>query len=183
MASPSCAQNDTGGRRAVLILGGSGGVGTFAVQLAKHYLRCHTVTPKPNGTVGCNVGTGCFRYVPCGRGCQRGACGVAAFSQISQRVRRCDAHWLLVRPQVATCSSRNTSLVEGLGADEVYDYNTQDFLRSIPKPALGQGKDGFQVISIAYIMMISGAPRCCHSYALCRAVVSPLIYFGLETSE
>jgi len=36
-------KNDTGGRRAVLILGGSGGVGTFAVQLSKHYLRCHTV--------------------------------------------------------------------------------------------------------------------------------------------
>ena len=35
-------KNDTGGRRAVLILGGSGGVGTFAVQIAKHYLRCHT---------------------------------------------------------------------------------------------------------------------------------------------
>uniref|UniRef100_A0A7S4JGL7 Enoyl reductase (ER) domain-containing protein n=1 Tax=Guillardia theta TaxID=55529 RepID=A0A7S4JGL7_GUITH len=35
-------KNSTGGRRAVLILGGSGGVGTFAVQIAKHYLRCHT---------------------------------------------------------------------------------------------------------------------------------------------
>jgi len=23
-------------------IGGSGGVGTFAVQIAKHYLRCHT---------------------------------------------------------------------------------------------------------------------------------------------
>ncbi|KAJ1472943.1 hypothetical protein T484DRAFT_1838275, partial [Baffinella frigidus] len=35
--------NTTGSRRAVLIFGGSGGVGSLAVQIAKHHLRCHVV--------------------------------------------------------------------------------------------------------------------------------------------
>jgi hypothetical protein len=40
------------------------------------------------------------------------------------------------------------SLVEGLGADEVYDYNSgEGFLRDISKPSLGQGKEGFQVMA------------------------------------
>ena len=48
--------------------------------------------------------------------------------------------------QVATCSSRNKELVEGLGADEVYDYHEDNFLEGISKPSLGLGKTGFNVV-------------------------------------
>ena len=54
---------------------------------------------------------------------QGGAGGVAGFA--IQLAKHIDAH------VIATCSARNIDYVQGLGADEVIDYNVQDFVEAV----------------------------------------------------